>query len=590
MKKKCELVYKGQSYVINEGTLLSELLIREGIVRNMPCGGMGRCGKCVVRFKSGASAVTVADRKFLSEEELNNGYRLSCRALIKHDAVLESLGDYFISDSENISVKDSDYLSDRKSKTGNESLYGKGANVSDIEENNICGNDFYSISIDIGTTTIAASLLNKGNTVKKTSTMNSQAVYGADVISRIQADCSGKAKQLQELVINDLRKVITELLGIFISDKQAYEDRYDKKDFVLKTIVIAGNTTMLHILMGDSCEGLGKSPYKPVRLSYPVTKLSQMPEKIRSGLLGDFGDSENINVVIIPGISAFVGADIVSGMYSLSFDKIPANKKYMLIDLGTNGEMAVADSENISVCSTAAGPVFEGGGISCGMAGVPGAIEHVTLDKTDGKRYEADITTIKNEEPRGICGSGVLELVSELCRTKLIDETGLLIDGLFDDGIRLYSSADGKEIVFSQKDIRAVQLAKAAIRSGIDSLLKAHGCRAGEIDKVFLAGGFSEHLDTEKIRYLNMFPEEFLRGGVIDCVGNTSLLGCEKLIETTVHPDGKDINSPDKDVRDLQSSTELIIKNIAEKSKDLVLAETDSFSEEFIEAMNFRFI
>ncbi|WP_155829695.1 ASKHA domain-containing protein [Butyrivibrio sp. AC2005] len=514
--KKCKLNYLNKEYEVYEGTLLSEFMLKSGIEVEKPCGGMGRCGKCRVRFLSGAPKANSLDVRFLSEKEIAEGIRLACRAVIAEDAEIESF-------------------------YGSEELAG---NLSDDVENRPDYRDCETdVALDIGTTTIAAALIpvkNGGDADKavyRVTIMNHQRRYGADVISRIQAANAGEGENLRRAVIEDIKSIT--------------------KNLNIRQMMIAGNTTMQHILMGDSCEGLGKAPYTPVRLSYPVMDMTQ--------LLGDKeAYRQESKCILAPGISAFVGADIVSGMYALSFDKIPEGKKYMLIDLGTNGEMALADSEKISVCSTAAGPVFEGGGISCGMAGVKGAIEHITIKDN----AEAEFDVISGAEPLGICGSGVLELVSELRRTGIIDETGLLGDEYFDEGFILYKDEKSSEnISFTQNDIRAVQLAKAAIRSGIDTLLQMHGCRAEDVDKVYLAGGFSEHLDTQKVKYLRLLPEEFLEQSVTECVGNTSLAGCIKALS--------DKNSLEK------------MEKIVRKSAEIKLAETDVFGDDFIEAMNF---
>ncbi|SDB59639.1 Uncharacterized 2Fe-2 and 4Fe-4S clusters-containing protein, contains DUF4445 domain [Butyrivibrio sp. INlla16] len=518
MKEHMKLLYNGKTYNISRGTLLSELFKRENLDIPMVCAGMGRCGKCKVRFVSGAPRATSADNSFLSEDEIKSGWRLACRAVITEDAEIET-----------------DLSTAKEDKAFNIKEESREDKCEDLSSGN------FVAAIDIGTTTIAAAIISPkdGNDIiKKAVTMNHQRSYGADVISRIKAANEGNADELRRLVTDDLKGLL--------------------KNVALKEVVIAGNTTMLHLLVGDSCEGLGISPYKPVRLSYPEMSFSEV--------LGVTFEEKDIydetECRLMPGISAFVGADIVSGMYALDFYKIPEGKTYMLIDLGTNGEMAVADSEKITVCSTAAGPVFEGGGISCGMAGVSGAIEHIKIDK---EKKTADYRTIENTEPIGICGSGVLELVSELRRCDIVDETGLLVDEYFEEGFILYKD-EKKTISFSQNDIRALQLAKAAIRSGIDTLLSEHGITSADVDKVYIAGGFSEHLDIDMIKTLKMLPEEFLNKNITECVGNTSLKGCIMAIGDC----------------DYQKK----ITDIAARSSEISLAGTDTFGESFISAMN----
>jgi uncharacterized 2Fe-2S/4Fe-4S cluster protein (DUF4445 family) len=203
------------------------------------------------------------------------------------------------------------------------------------------------------------------------------------------------------------------------------------------------------------------------------------------------------------------------------------------------------------------------------MAGVSGAIEHVSIsieNEEAGGIAATEIQVIGDTDPIGICGSGVLELVSELRRTDIIDDTGLYSDEYFEEGYPVFSD-ENKTINFTQDDIRQVQLAKAAIRSGIDTLLDAAGLQPGDIDKVYLAGGFSEHIDIEKIKYLKILPEEFLEPGVAQCVGNTSLSGCKKAL--------------------MSDNTDSALSTIIKKARELTLANTDTFGDSFIEAVNF---
>ena len=541
-----KLTYKFENYEIfhqiefHPGTLLSTVLrkVEPGI--DMPCGGMGRCGKCKVRFIEGACGATDTDRRFFSDEMLKDGWRLACRAVLSKDA--------------RIVIPDCGY--ENKGGGRDRDLENQSVIEAERGEKITVSGGKLGIAIDIGTTTIGGALadLETGKVLKKTTRMNHQRVYGADVISRIKAANEGHAGELKSLALTDIGEIIRELKGLIKKSdcENIPENNHENNKIDVRNVVIAGNTTMLHILMGDSLSGLGVAPYKPARLRYP--------RGMECGIPGS--DDANINYEIVSGISAFVGADIVSGMFALDFHEIPYGKKYMLIDLGTNGEMAIGDSERILVCSTAAGPVFEGGGITLGMAGVPGAIEHVDIDD----RKTIRVKTIGDVLPQGICGSGVLEAVSELRRNGIIDETGLFEDEFFDEGYPLYGERKN-DIRITQTDIRNVQMAKAAIRSGIDSLLKSFGCRADEVDRVYLAGGFSEHLDADKVKYLKLLPEEFLRSKVVESAGNAALSGCLRALLDSEH-DSK-------------------IDRIISLSREIVLAAEDSFKEGFIDKMNF---
>lgn len=272
---------------------------------------------------------------------------------------------------------------------------------------------------------------------------------------------------------------------------------------------------MGHLLMGYSCETLGVYPFTPVDIG---TITSSFEEMFEEQIVSDGEDGIRLlaKVILLPGISAFVGADISSGMLVCDFDKL--EKPCLLIDLGTNGEMALGNKERILVTSTAAGPAFEGGNISCGMGSVPGAICNVSID---GKNIQ--LKTIGDKAPIGLCGTGVIETVCELVKEELVDETGMLEEDYFEEGYELAKTPDGEPIVFTQKDVREIQLAKSAVRAGIETLMKRYGVSYGDIDKVFLAGGFGYKIDLEKTIGIGMLPEEFREKTT--AIGNSSLGG-----------------------------------------------------------------
>lgn len=226
-------------------------------------------------------------------------------------------------------------------------------------------------------------------------------------------------------------------------------------------------------------------------------------------------------VRVLPGISVFVGGDIVSGLYCCDIDK--ADKYFLFLDLGTNGEIALGNREKIMVTSTAAGPAFEGGNIKWGVGSIEGAIAGVNIDGSKVK-----IRTIGDKAPTGICGTGVIETVSELVRTGLVDETGCLDDEYFDEGFPIAKTLKGEEIIFTQQDVREIQLAKSAIRAGTETLILRYGIKKGEISHVYIAGGFGFKLDCMKAIEIGMIPEEFK--GKIEAVGNSSLGGAVKCL------------------------------------------------------------
>ena len=410
------------------------------------CGGKGTCGKCKVRFLQDPPKPREGERKVLTEQEIQEGYRLACLAKAVGKQVLE-IEDY------------------REDMDGD---------ILPLENLSSC-----ALAIDLGTTTIAAGLIDTETkkVIRTLTSMNGQRVYGADVISRIEAANRGEGEALQKLALADLDRLCAGLnLGDSVTELKI-------------PVILSGNTTMEHLLQGLPCDNLGVFPFHPVDISLHFYK----------------------NITVLPGISCFVGADIVSGIVACGMDR--KDDVSILIDLGTNGEMAIGNRHGILVCSTAAGPAFEGGNISCGMAGIPGAIDRVEIK--DGR---AHITTIGDREPMGICGSGVIETVYELRKEEIVDDTGLMEDRYFDCGFPLASN-----VVFSAKDIREVQLAKSAIRAGIEILLHSYGINYDQVDKVYLAGGFGQKIDCHKTVGIGMLPEE-LEGRIL-APGNTSLAG-----------------------------------------------------------------
>lgn len=509
---------------------LKGLLSDAGIQYVLPCGGLGRCGKCRVRFLSGAPDVNSLDRTFLTEKEISDGFRLMCRCIITSDC--EIVLDDMAFKEEEIEVK----------KTY------KTREHAPLDEKDITG---WGIAVDIGTTTLEAMLV--GMNDKKTrqvfdivSGINHQRKYGADVIARISAAVGGDGEKLCQSIREDIKTLIVELVNGRAVNKLDY-------------ICITGNTTMLHLLRGYDVAGLGEYPYKAVNLD--VENISARE------LLGDLSEKDfpylsETRAVLMPGISAFVGADIVSGIDAISMTAM--KHKALFVDLGTNGEMAYWDGHKLFVTSTAAGPVFEAGGIVCGTAAIPGAIYGVHIEEKDGK-YKVELETIKNKEPSGICGSGVLEAVSELVRNRIVDETGLLTKEYFETGFPLTDGENGIRIY--QSDIRNVQLGKAAIAAAWSQLL-------GETDPEYIeiSGGYSSSFDAKKIKYLKLFPQN---SKIVLSASNAALVGCMYLLTDLL----TSREAGDKAVKRLQK--------IAETAQVVELVNKADFAEKYVEAMNF---
>ncbi|MBQ9063290.1 MAG: DUF4445 domain-containing protein [Eubacterium sp.] len=477
--REIRLEYQGK----NENLL--ERLRREQIYFPAPCGGRGTCGKCRVRFVSEAPEASEDGKKFFTEAELADGWRLACRVTLEGPVVLElpdadedeiAAAAGFAGGQAGVSAADGGTSAGSHSAAGGENSDSAEStgDAGIIPEDADC-----VIAVDIGTTTLAASLVdrNSGRVLKTVTSVNHQRAYGTDVVSRMDASNNGKAEELQQSILNDLAGLARKL-GM---------------DPETVPYVIAGNTTMQHLLQGLSCRTLGVAPYDPVDISLHNWRNMQM----------------------MPGISTFVGADIVSGMIAVGMDE--SEEISLLVDLGTNGEMVIGSKDRMISASTAAGPAFEGGNISCGVAGVPGAISSVVIE--DG---EATVGTIGDKPAIGLCGTGVLETVYELLKDELVDETGLMDDDYFDDGFPL---AEG--VIFTNKDVREVQLAKSAIRAGIEVLLQEYGVDYDGVANVYIAGGFGEKINQEKAIGIGLLPEEF--AGKIIPIGNSSLAGAVML-------------------------------------------------------------
>lgn len=495
------------------GQTIMDALIAHDRYFSAFCGGAGVCGKCRVRVTEGDIPVSSYDNKIFTEEELAGGWRLSCKAVPTADCTIELR----LNKEETFEI-----AAETASNAGVTNAEG-----------------IFGIVCDIGTTTIAMSLVDEvsGETCAVYTSVNHQRMYGADVISRIQASNEGKGAELKESIRKDLRKGIREILkkgGI--------------KESQVKEMILAGNTTMGHLLMGYSCETLGVSPFTPVNIG----TISDSFENI----LGE--PVLSCPATLIPGISTYVGADITAGILSCGMSG--REEISLLIDLGTNGEMAIGNKERIMVTSTAAGPAFEGGNISCGMGSVQGAISGVRIE--DG---QVRITTIGDKPPVGLCGTGVIETIAELIRTELVDETGLLDEDL-ENGFLLGHTPEGEEILFTGKDVREVQLAKAAVRAGVETLLLRFGVSYEEIDRVYLAGGFGFKINQEKAIAIGMLPEEFR--GKIEAVGNSSLKGAVKYL--------------------LEEEARRMTEEIVRISEEVNLANDKDFNELYMEHMFFE--
>lgn len=460
------------------GADLLEVLREHQAAPEAACNGKGICGKCRVRIVQGHAPEAEEDRRFFTAQELAQGYRLACKVRIQDHLTVH------VPDSrmevQALGLGQPEERTERKASAE------------------------YHIAVDLGSTTLAAVLVDAaGNQLAQAAAANSQRAYGADVISRMQASGEGKRKQLQACICRDLEQLFQTLAS-------------ERKEPVpVSRIAIAGNTTMLHLLRGYSCEKLGQAPFEPVNLELECLDYGELFAEVPG-----CGGSQ---VYLLPGISAFIGADITAGLYSSGFWQDGKEQPSFFIDLGTNGELAYGSRDGFVTASTAAGPAFEGGRLSCGVPGIPGAVCKVSY-----LYHRVRIQTIGQKKPCGICGTGAMEAAAALLQEGLMDTDGLLAPELFSAGLLLARTEDGRQICLTQADIREIQMAKAAIRAGIEVLQKKYQkarqeegtARAGHI---YLAGGFGYYLSQDTAVSIGLFPPEW-KDRIVLC-GNTSLKG-----------------------------------------------------------------
>ena len=460
-----------------------EFLREKNIHIDAACNGLGVCGKCKIKLES--TDVSISERNLLGEENIKSGYRLACMHSID-----EVDKEFILKSFESGKKPDSIVLT--------ESFTPK------IIHTNI--QEKYGIAIDIGTTTVAMELIDLKNAkiISKVADVNSQVKFGFDVMSRIAFTLENPEglSTLQKSIVDTLNTVINKLLD---------ESKIKRED--IAELVVSANTTMCHILLGESVESLGKFPFLP-RFT-----------EVKRACVKDIGIDLDATLITLPHISGFLGSDIVSGVYvsGICDDK---EKNILFIDIGTNGEMLLKTDNNLLATSCAIGPALEGMNISCGIRAGIGAIDDFHIDEAD-----ISYTTIGNTEPIGICGSGVLAMVRELLKAGFINKMGA-IDKKCLDSNHSFIKADnsGKPFIkindnlyFTAKDMRQVQLAKGAILSGIRALIKKAGIETCDITRVCIAGQFGKYISMDSFFGVGLLSKEF--EGKVEYLGNTSLTG-----------------------------------------------------------------
>jgi uncharacterized 2Fe-2S/4Fe-4S cluster protein (DUF4445 family) len=415
----------------------------------------------------------------------------------------------------------------------------------------------FGLAVDIGTTTVVMLLVDRatGAIVASDSFLNPQRLYGADVISRIRVASRGNGEKLRAAIRGGLRDGLTRLISAAGIGAES-----------ITSAALAANTTMMHLLLGLPCEGLGVAPFTPAATVFPDMPFDE--------LFGDCGPIRGASVSpcavrFAPAVSSFIGGDVVAGLAALGLGLTPGERgdrddrgaaapaPELFIDFGTNAEMALSSDGAFHCASAAAGPAFEGQSISCGAACVPGAISSVYLD---GSRFGYAI--IGDAKPVGLCGSAIVDLVSLGLELGLIRKDGSLSPVCESSGIVLDPGADLRLL---GKDVREIQVARAAIRAGISVLLESAGVRERDVSRVHLAGGFGYYLSERSALGSGLLPRAF--AGKISGAGNTSLAGAVRMI--------------------LDPGFAAVVDAVVSRSRVVQLADHPSFNDAFIGFMEF---
>jgi uncharacterized 2Fe-2S/4Fe-4S cluster protein (DUF4445 family) len=521
------------------GTTLFSAAHWIGLPIDSTCGGRGTCGKCKVRVVKGCPDAETADHRQLRPAEIADGWRLSCQARIYEDMACEvpqllrvpkaatmGLGRLVILDPNVRKVYlelAEPTLHDQRSDVARlrEALTVEGHDmVADVavlrtlphvfreaefrvtavlagehlvaveagDTTDVC----YGVAFDVGTTTLVGTLMNlrTGMAASVLSTLNGQAPFGADVISRISHGMNGPESvlELQTAVVGTMNSILAELYrDAGISAERTYE------------AVVVGNATMLHLLFGIDPSPLAVMPFTPAFME-PLSVVSS-----EVGL--DIHPQGYIQT--LPALGAYVGADIVAGVLATSV--VREDKMRVFVDVGTNGEIVLGSGQRALATAAPAGPAFEGSQIRCGMRATDGAIEGVQLGDT------VELQVIGGDvPPEGICGSGLVDAVAQLLLAGLLDHSGRmksaddvpghpLRERLIDvDGVRAFLLADG--VYLTQKDVRELQFAKGSIATGIKVLMDILGVETKDLDEVLLGGSFGSYLNPQSAKIIGLVP------------------------------------------------------------------------------------
>jgi len=495
---KIQLQPSGVVLEVPEGTALRDCLFEHGL--EFPCGGTGSCRGCLIRVNEGNLPITESDISNLDDEEIADGWRLACQASVHGDLTLE------------LPSIDMDILSDVHTVT------------------NITSDTGLGIAIDIGTTTLAAQLVERSslNVLGTVTALNPQGRFGADLMSRLDYALKSEknSNTMADLIQDELYELITKVLP-----KSGGGE--------LERITLVGNTVMHHLFAGLPVQSLAQFPFNPASLD----SADFMARDLGWNNIG------NPTVSMLPNLGGFVGSDILAGILATGMHE--SSEQVALLDLGTNGEMVVGNRDGLICASAAAGPAFEGAGIGMGMSAVTGAVSEVFLD-----RKEVRVHVLGGGNPRGICGSGLVDAIALGLDLGIIQHDGRLQAG--DDWVL------AAPLKLTQRDIREVQLAKGAIGAGLRLLLQEAKLEISDLKAVYLAGAFGNFIHADKAQ----------RVGLLECssdqifpVGNGALRGAKLA---------------------LRAKSDSEIQSIRAMTNHIELATLPGFQDSFADAMFFK--
>lgn len=499
-----QMVPDGKAIQATKGQPLFETLVHTGTILRSDCGGNGRCGKCLVQISNlsteNISSPSDAELQLLGEKGLKEGFRLACQATALNDLLIE--------------IPDKSLLNPEVSSKGPmllpEHMYPKEPFIH-ISKN-------YGLAVDLGTTTIAVYLcdLDSGKVVSSISVRNPQAMFGDDVMSRISVviNNSSNLTRLQNMAVKAIQWCVTSLC----------ESMHINDPVCIKTAVVVGNSTMIHLFVNENPSSLGTFPYEPRFIEEKTFKAETV----------GFSFNPCAEIVTLPLISGYLGSDIVAAALATELGESAPGT--MLVDIGTNGEVMLMGKNQILAASCATGPAFEGAAIKHGMHAVSGAIDAVKFDKETGSVTCSVIqkdphTTV---QASGICGSGVVSAIAELYRNGFLSGSGQLNPNSGSPGIRYDKngilefelvpaqlSQTERAITLTQKDIRAIQLAKGALITGMKLLCDKTDFNVPK--RLLLAGAFGTFIDIEDAKIIGMFPD--LPKSDVTGVGNAAGAG-----------------------------------------------------------------